>query len=61
MTAEWFGVQFNTIGNNATLTNITVNDVQPPAGVAVVENTVGNNLNCTGLAPCVSGGFIPGQ
>ena len=53
-------MQFNTIGNNATLTNITVNDVHsPPPGVTVAENTVGNNLNCTGLAPYVSGGFFP--
>ena len=59
VTAEFFGVQFNTIGNNATLTNITVNDVHsPPPGVTVAENTVGNNLNCTGLAPYVSGGFF---
>jgi hypothetical protein len=27
----------------------------------VVENTVANNLICTGLAPGVSGGFIPGE
>jgi len=62
VTAEFLGVQFNTIGGNATLTNITVNDVHPGApGVAVVENTVARNLNCTGLAPGVSGGFIPGE
>ena len=59
VTAEFFGVQFNTIGNNATLTNITVNDEHsPPPGVTVAENTVGHNLNCTGLAPYVSGGFF---
>ena len=59
VTAEFFGVQFNTIGNNATLTNITVNDEHsPPPGVTVAQNTVGNNLNCTGLAPYVSGGFF---
>jgi len=62
VTAEFLGVQFNTIGGNATLTNITVNDVHPGApGVAVVENTVAQNLNCTGLVPGVSGGFIPGE
>ncbi len=62
VTAEFFGVQFNTIGKNATLSNITVNDVHsPPPGVAVVENTVGGNLSCWGLTPGVSGGFIPGE
>jgi hypothetical protein len=60
--ADWLGVQFNLIGGNATLTNITALDPGDPGRtVAVVENTVGNNLNCTGLAPGVSGGFIPGE
>jgi hypothetical protein len=60
--ADWLGVQFNLIGRNATLTNITALDPGDPGrSVAVVENTVGNNLNCTGLAPAVSGGFIPGE
>ena len=50
------------IGGNATLTNITALDPGDPGRtVAVVENTVGNNLNCTGLAPGVSPGFIPGE
>ena len=62
MTADWLGVQFNTIAHNATLTNITATDPGDPGRtVAVVENTVGRNLNCTGLAPGVSGGFIPGE
>jgi hypothetical protein len=62
VTAEFLGVQFNTIRNNATLTNITVNDVDfPPPGVTIVENKVGGNLNCSGLVPGVSGGFIPGE
>ena len=62
VTAEWLGVQFNRIGGNATLTNITAIDPGDPGRtVAVVENTVGRNLNCTGLAPGVSGGFIPGE
>jgi hypothetical protein len=62
VTADWLGVQFNTIGGNATLTNITATDPGDPGRtVAVVENTVGRNLNCTGLAPGVSGGFIPGE
>jgi hypothetical protein len=62
LTAEFLGVQFNTIGKNATLTNITVNDVDsPPPGVTIVENTVRKNLNCSGLVPGVSPGFIPGE
>jgi hypothetical protein len=60
--ADWLGVQFNGIGGNATLTNITALDPGDPGRtVAVVENTVGNNLICMGLAPGVSGGFIPGE
>ena len=60
--ADWLGVQFNTISGNATLTNITALDPGDPGRtVAVVENTVGNNLNCRGLAPGVSPGFIPGE
>jgi len=60
--ADWLGVQFNTIGNNATLINITALDPGDPGRtVAVVENTVGNNLNCQGLEPGVSPGFIPGE
>ena len=60
--ADWLGVQFNWIGGNATLTNITSLDPGDPGRtVAVVENTVGRNLICMGLAPGVSGGFIPGE
>jgi hypothetical protein len=62
VSADWLGVQFNHIAGNATLTNITANDPGDPGrAVAVVENTVGNNLNCSGLAPAVSPGFIPGE
>jgi hypothetical protein len=62
VSADWLGAQFNTIGGNATLTNITALDPGDPGRtVAVVENTVGRNLNCTGLMPGVSGGFIPGE
>jgi hypothetical protein len=62
VTADWLGVQFNRIGGNATLTNITATDPGDPGRtVAVVENTVARNLSCTGLAPGVSGGFIPGE
>jgi hypothetical protein len=61
VTAEFLGVQFNTIGNNATLTNITVNDVDfPPPGVTIVSNTVGNNLNCSSLAPFAGDGLFNG-
>jgi hypothetical protein len=61
VTPEWLGLQFNLIGGNATLTNITETDTDPNPSVAVVENTVGRNLNCTGLVPAASGGFIPGE
>jgi hypothetical protein len=60
--ADWLGVQFNRIARNATLTNITALDPGDPGRtVAVVENTVGQNLACWGLAPGVSPGFIPGE
>jgi hypothetical protein len=59
VTTDWLGVQFNSISNNATLTNITATDFGDPGrAVAVVQNTVGQNLNCSGLAPAVSGGFF---
>lgn len=62
ITDEWLGLMFNHIGGNATLTNITLHDVDPGApGVYVVENVVGQNLNCSGLTPGVSPGFIPGE
>jgi hypothetical protein len=62
VTADWLGVQFNTIGSNATLIAITATDPGDPGrAVAVVENTVARNLNCIGLAPGVSPGFIPGE
>jgi hypothetical protein len=62
VTADWLGVQFNWIGGNATLANITATDPGDPGRtVAVVENTVARNLTCMGLAPGVSGGFIPGE
>lgn len=62
VTADWLGVQFNKIGGNATLTNITATDPGDPGrAVAVVENTVARNLNCFGLLPSVSPGFIPGE
>ena len=60
--ADWLGAQFNSIGGNAVLTNITALDPGDPGRtVAVVENTVARNLICMGLAPGVSPGFIPGE
>jgi hypothetical protein len=61
-TTEWLGVLFNTVGRNATLTDITVVDEHPGApGVYVVRNHIGWNLTCTNLVPGVSGGFVPGS
>jgi len=58
---EWLGVLFNTIGKNVTLTDIALSDVHPGApGVYIVQNEIGRNLNCEGLTPGVSGGFVPG-
>ncbi len=59
---DWLGVLFNDIGKNATLANITVTDQHPGApGVYIVRNKVARNLVCVGLAPGVSGGFVPGS
>jgi hypothetical protein len=62
-TTDWLGVLFNTVAGNATLTNITLTEDHPGASqkVYVVRNTIGRNLICMGLAPGVSGGFIPGS
>ena len=62
VTADWLGLQFNTISGTATLAHITVTDPGDPGRtVAVVENTVGQDLNCRALRPGVSPGFIPGE
>jgi hypothetical protein len=63
VTPEWLGVLFSHIAGNATLTNITATDPGDMgfAAVSVVVNTVGRNLNCTGLGPRLSGGAIPGE
>jgi hypothetical protein len=63
VTPEWLGLLFSTIAGNATLTNITATDPDDngAAVVSVVVNTVGGNLNCTGLGPVVSGGAFPGE
>lgn len=59
---EWLGVLFNEVGRNVTLNNIALSDPHPGApGVYVVRNTIGRNLNCQGLTPGVSGGFVPGS
>lgn len=60
-TVEWLGVMFNTIDRNATLADITLTEDHPYASheVYVVRNTIGRNLNCTGLVEGVSPGFDP--
>jgi len=62
ITPEWFGLLFSTIGGNATLTDIHATDPEDEgfAAVSIVLNTIGRNLNCSGLGPRLSGGFIPG-
>jgi len=62
-TTDWLGVNFNTVDKNVVLLDITVNDPfnDPHPTMYVVRNTIGRNLICEGLAPAVSGGFIPGE
>ena len=62
ITPDWFGLLYSQIGGNATLTNITSTDPEDEgnASVNIVLNTIGKNLNCNGLGPRLSGGFIPG-
>lgn len=59
---DFFGLLYNQIGGNATLTNI--NAIDPEDGgfgsVNIVLNHIGKNLNCSSLGPRLSGGFIPG-
>jgi len=60
ITVDWLGVMRNHSGKNITLTNITADDPGDPyVEVFVVGNNAGWNLNCSGLAPSVSGGFNP--
>lgn len=63
ITPEWFGLLFNSIGGNATLTDIHATDPEDAgfAAVSIVVNTIGRNLNCSGLGPRLSGGAIPGE
>jgi hypothetical protein len=59
---DFFGLLYNQIGGNATLTNITAIDPEDGGfgSVNIVLNDIGRNLNCSGLGPRLSGGFIPG-
>jgi hypothetical protein len=60
ITVDWLGVMRNHSGKNITLTNIKADDPGDPyVEVFVVGNNAGWNLNCSGLAPSVSGGFNP--
>jgi len=60
---EWFGLLFSKIGGNVNLTNITATDPEDDgnAAVSVVVNTIGRNLNCSGLGPRLTGGAFPGE
>jgi hypothetical protein len=63
MSPDWIGVMFNTIGRNATLTNIQITDPDPEdtsPTIFVISNTVGQNLNCMGLGPYLVVGY-PGH
>lgn len=62
ITPFFFLLGFNTIGGNANLSNIWANDPEDGGfgAVNLVINTIGQNLNCSGLGPRLSGGFIPG-
>jgi hypothetical protein len=66
VTADWFGLLFNKVRGNVTLTDITATDPEEVAAggtptVFVVRNTIGRNLTCTGIGPALSFGFYPGQ
>ena len=63
ITPEWFGLLFSHIGGNASLTDIMSTDPDDEgfAAVSVVVNTIGRNLNCSGLGPRLTGGAIPGE
>jgi hypothetical protein len=62
ITPFFFLLGFNKVAGNVNLSNIWAND--PDDGgfgaVNLVLNTVGRNLNCSGLGPRLTGGFIPG-
>jgi hypothetical protein len=62
ITPDFFLLGFNKVAGNVNLSNIWA--VDPGDGgfgaVNIVINTIGRNLNCSGLGPRLSGGFIPG-
>ena len=62
ITPDFFLLGFNNVAGNVNLSNIWA--VDPADGgfgaVNLVINTIGQNLNCSGLGPRLSGGFIPG-
>ncbi|MGB7981940.1 MAG: hypothetical protein WCF36_14265 [Candidatus Nanopelagicales bacterium] len=61
LAVTWVGALFNTVGKNLSLTNITITDVAEEGGsldVYVVRNTIGRNLNCSGLSGAASYGII---
>jgi hypothetical protein len=60
---EWFGLLFSKIAGNVNLTDITATDPEDDgnAAVSVVVNTIGRNLNCSGLGPRLTGGAFPGE
>jgi hypothetical protein len=62
ITPDFFLLGFNTVARNVNLSNIWA--VDPADGgngaVNLVINTIGHDLNCSGLGPRLTGGFIPG-
>ena len=66
VTAEWFGLLFNAVEGNTTLTHITATDPEEVAEggtptVQIVRNVIGHNLTCSGIGPALGFGFYPGQ
>ena len=62
VTPDWVGLVSNKIGGNANLSNITITDpTDPTPTVQITLNTVGKNLNCSGIGPYLSGGAFPGE
>jgi len=62
LVVDFFGLLYNQIDRNASLTNISAIDPEDGGfgSVNIVLNDIGRNLNCSGLGPRLSGGFIPG-
>ncbi len=63
VTPDWLGVEFSTVGGDATLSHIWA--IDPGDGgygaVSVVVNTITGNLRCEALGPRLSGGVINGE